>query len=591
MHLLVLFLGFTSAWKLTLLHVNDIHVRMEETNKYSASCKEKDANAGKCYGGLARLHKAVNDIRHKEENVLWLNAGDFYQGTIWYTQFKWRVVSQFNNALDFDAMTLGNHEFDDKVEGLLPFLRNQSCPVIVTNLNTSMVPQLDDLYVRSVVKEINGHMVGLVGYITPHTKFISNSGKVIFMDEIESLQREVTKLKAKGVKTIVAIGHSGYSRDLEIAKSVPDLDVVVGGHSHSFLYSPTESAPNPSTNTVRGPYPTIVQHQGSSPTLVVQAYAFTKYLGHVKLEFNDTSGGLEKWSGSPILLDSSFQKDSGIDQALQPWRQQLLEFTGKVVGSAAKELFLSRGKESTLGNWVADAMVGAWKGKQVPGGGSVKIGLVNSGAIRSAFNEGNITLADLLSAFPFQNTFDVSTLLGSSLRLALEHSVYPMDSKGNSGSGQFLQVSGLKIIFDVRRPPGDRLLQVKVLTEEGTYVDLEEEKEYSVVTPNYIASGGDGYKFESWKTRDRILGSLDTEVLQGVLDRDSPITAQVEGRIILVKDGMDLNEVGANLASQGASLASQGVNLVSQGTSLARGLTSGLPEALLLLASFLLASL
>jgi len=577
MLLLLLFLGFCSAWELTLLHVNDIHVRMEETNKYSASCKEKDANAGKCFGGLARLHKAVNDIRHKEENVLWLNAGDFYQGTIWYTQFKWRVVSQFNNALDFDAMTLGNHEFDDKVEGLVPFLQNQSCPVIVTNLNTSLVPQLDDLYVRSVVKEINGHMVGLVGYITPHTKFISNSGKVIFMDEIESLRSEVANLKAKGVKTIVAIGHSGYSRDIEIAKSVPDLDVVVGGHSHSFLFSPTRSVPNPSTNTVRGPYPTIVEHEGSTPTLVVQAYAFTKYLGHVKLELNDASGGLEKWSGSPILLDSSFEKDSGIEQALQPWRQQLLEFTGKVVGSAAKDLFLSRGKESTLGNWVADAMVGAWKGKQVPGGGAVKIGLINSGAIRSAFNEGNITLADLLSAFPFQNTFDVSTLLGRSLRLALEHSVFPMDSKGNAGSGQFLQVSGLKIIFDVRRPPGDRLIQVKVLSEDGTYVDLEEEKEYSVVTPNYIASGGDGYKFESWSTRDRILGSLDTEVLQGVLDRDSPITSQVEGRIILVKDGMDLNEVG--------------VSLTSKGESLARGATAGLPEAFLLLASLLFASL
>merc|ERR1712192_134861 len=113
-------------------------------------------------------------------------------------------------------------------------------------------------------------------------------------------------------------------------------------------------------------------------------------------------------------------------------------------------------------------------------------------------------------------------------------------------------------IFDVRRPPGDRLVQVKVLTEDGTYVDLEEEKEYSVVTPNYIGGGGDGYKFESWKTRDRILGSLDTEVLQGVLDRDSPITAQVEGRIILVKDGMD------------------GV-----GVSLARGLAAGVPEGLL----------
>jgi len=551
MHLLFFLLGFTSAWELTLLHVNDIHVRMEETNKYSASCKQRDADAGKCYGGLARLHKAVNEIRHEEENVLWLNAGDFYQGTIWYTQFKWRVVSQFNNALDFDAMTLGNHEFDDKVEGLVPFLQNQSCPVVVTNLNTSLVPELDNLYVRSLVKEINGHTIGLVGYITPHTKFISNSGKVIFMDEIESLQKEVAELKAKGVKTIIAIGHSGYSRDIEIAKAVPDLDVVVGAHSHSFLYSPTKSAPNPSTNTIRGPYPTMVEHEGSTPTMVVQAYAFTKYLGHVKLEINDETGGLESWSGAPILLDSSFEKDPMMEQALQPWRQQLLEFTGKVVGSAAKELFLSRGKESTLGNWVADAMVWAWRGKKAPGGGSVRIGLVNSGAIRSAFNKGNITLADLLSTFPFQNTFDVSTLLGSNLRLALEHSVFPMDSKGNAGSGQFLQVSGLKVVFDVRRPPGDRVVQVKVLADDGTYVELEDEKEYSVVTPNYIASGGDGYKFETWKTRDRILGALDTEVLQGVLARESPISAQVEGRIILLKDRMDTTEVGSTAITAG----------------------------------------
>merc|ERR1712013_200196 len=204
----------------------------------------------------------------------------------------------------------------------------------------------------------------------------------------------------------------------------------------------------------------------------------------------------------------------------------LLEFTGKVVGSAAKELFLSRGKESTLGNWVADAMVWAWRGKKVPGGGSVRIGLVNSGAIRSAFNK-------------------------SDLRLALEHSVFPMDSKGNAGSGQFLQVSGVKVVFDVRRPPGDRVVQVKVLADDGTYVDLEDEKEYSVVTPNYIASGGDGYKFETWKTRDRILGALDTEVLQGVLARESPISAQVEGRIILLKDGMDTTEAGSTAITAG----------------------------------------
>ena len=80
---LTLLVGWAYTWDLTLLHVNDIHVRMEETNKYSANCKERDAKAGKCYGGLARIHRAVNDIKHKEENVLWLNAGDFFQGTIW----------------------------------------------------------------------------------------------------------------------------------------------------------------------------------------------------------------------------------------------------------------------------------------------------------------------------------------------------------------------------------------------------------------------------------------------------------------------------------------------------------------------------
>ena len=81
----------------------------------------------------------MKDIKREEDHVVWLNAGDFYQGTVWYTQFKWRVVSLFNNLLGFDAMTLGNHEFDDKIAGLEPFLRNQSTAVVVANINTSLV--------------------------------------------------------------------------------------------------------------------------------------------------------------------------------------------------------------------------------------------------------------------------------------------------------------------------------------------------------------------------------------------------------------------------------------------------------------------
>ena len=137
----------------------------------------------------------------------------FCQGTVWYTQFKWRVVSLFNNLLNFDAMTLGNHEFDDKIAGLEPFLRNQSCPVVVTNMNVSLAPALAGLTVPSVRLEVGNKMVGIVGYITPDTKHISNPEGVTFTDEIEALKTEVKRLHDEGINIIVALGHSGYEKD------------------------------------------------------------------------------------------------------------------------------------------------------------------------------------------------------------------------------------------------------------------------------------------------------------------------------------------------------------------------------------------
>ena len=228
---------------------------------------------------MARLRSAVREIRKTKQNLLWLNGGDFFQGTIWYTQFKWRVVSQFNNLLEFDAITLGNHEFDDRIAGIVPFLKNQSCPIVVTNLNTSLVPQMKDLTVPSVKFQLGEKTVGLVGYLTPDTKFIANTEELIILDEIESLKPEVARLHDEGVDIIVALGHSGYEKDKEIAGSVPHLDAVIGGHTHSFLFSPTAESPNPSNNPIRGPYPTIVNNPAGHRTIVLQAFAYTKVRG------------------------------------------------------------------------------------------------------------------------------------------------------------------------------------------------------------------------------------------------------------------------------------------------------------------------
>ena len=222
----------------------------------------------------------MNDLKENSTNVVWVNAGDFYQGTVWYTQFKWSVVSKFNNLLDFDAMTLGNHEFDDKIAGLVPFLKNQTCPFVVSNIDSSKVPEMEGLTVPSLKINRGGKVIGMVGYITPDTKFISIPEDLIFIDEIVALTAEVKKLHDEGVDIIIALGHSGYDKDIEIAAKVPHIDIVVGAHTHSFLYSPSPGSENPSIETVRGPYPSLVDNPAGHKTIVVQAYAHTKVNTH-----------------------------------------------------------------------------------------------------------------------------------------------------------------------------------------------------------------------------------------------------------------------------------------------------------------------
>ena len=478
----------------------------------------------------------MKDVKHQEDHVLWVNAGDFFQGTVWYTQFKWRVVSLFNNLLDFDAMTLGNHEFDDKIDGVVPFLANQTCPVVVSNLNASLVPSMVGLFTPSTIISIGGKPVGIVGYLTPETKHISNPEELLITDEIQALKVEVEKLRNEGVEIIIALGHSGYDRDIEIAKSVPGIDVIVGGHSHSFLYTETPVKPNPSVDTIRGPYPTIVSNPGGHNTLVLQAYAYTKYLGHARLVFSD-AGDLLEWSGHPLLLDSSYSKDQAIEDQLAPWRNQLSTLTAQVIGSARELLPISRRGESKLGNFVCDSMVRSWENNTMPDNSIVRLALSNSGGIRATIEKGNITTGDLLTVFPFQNTFDVITVAGKHIKEAFEHSVAKMTEDGRDAGGRFLQVSGFKIIYDVRKKPGHRLVSAKAVCrkcKDNEYEDIEDETEYNVVTSNYVAGSGDGYTMLLEHRTNHIIGALDTDVMHYQLENHSPISANLDNRITVV---------------------------------------------------------
>ena len=163
--------------------------------------------------------------------------------------------------LNFDAMTLGNHEFDDGISGLVPFLKNQTVPFVVSNIDITDTPSLRNLYTPSIIRkvrhtspprplslfQVGNRKVGIIGYLTPETLEVSNPGKLIIKDELEAVAAEAERLHAAGVDIIIGLGHSGYQKDMELARAIPHLDVLVGGHTHSFLYSGED---NPSNNII-----------------------------------------------------------------------------------------------------------------------------------------------------------------------------------------------------------------------------------------------------------------------------------------------------------------------------------------------------
>ncbi|PIK38928.1 hypothetical protein BSL78_24223 [Apostichopus japonicus] len=261
-------------------------------------------------------------------------------------------------------------------------------------MDTTGEPSLTYLIKKSVVLEIGGEQIGVIGYTTSLAPMLTNTGKLQFEDEVEAVQREVNRLTADGVNKIIAVGHSGYGVDLDIAAKVTGVDVIVGGHSSSFLYTGT-----PPTNDIPvGLYPTIVQSDidPAHTTLVVTAYMHGKYLGFLQVEF-DEEGTIRHFNGNPILLDSKIKEDKDALIEISKWRKGVNNYLPNIVGESfvlLKGVFnYCEDKECGLGNLVADAMV--WKSMVNQGSrgwSDVGVAMINGGAIRSSLNTGTLVL-------------------------------------------------------------------------------------------------------------------------------------------------------------------------------------------------------
>lgn len=507
--------GMAAAeYKLTILHTNDIHSRIESINKYDSTCNAEGEAEGKCFGGVARIKTAVDAKRAELEgqNVLLLDAGDPFQGSLFYTTYKGAAEAEFMEAIGYDVMAVGNHEFDDGPAGLEQFVDAVSFPVISGNLDLSSEPLLKGKVGNHVVLEVGGEKIGIISALATDTVDTSSPGdNVVFQDEIESLKADVAALEAEGVTKIIALNHVGLPKDLHIAANVPGIDVVVGGHSHTLLSNTSDRA--------QGPYPTMV---GDVP--VVQAYAYSKYLGELVVTFDD-AGNVTSAAGEPMLLDASVTPDPAIAARVAEMGAPIEEMKQRVVAEAQDVIVgdrnVCRAEECSIGNLVADAMLDRVKDQ------GIQIAIQNGGGLRASIDAGEVTMGEVLTVLPFQNTLSTFQVSGQTVIDALESGV----SQVEDGKGRFPQVAGLKYTFDMSVAPNEGRISDVLVMEGDAWVAIDPAKTYGLVSNNYVRGGGDGYKMFRDADNAYDFGPDLADVTAEYLAQNAPYAPYTDGRI------------------------------------------------------------
>jgi len=437
---------------------------------------------------------------------------------------------------------LGNHEFDLTEAVLSAFVDELTFPVLAANLNFSQEPSLLGKINSSLILDVEGQKVGIIGYLTPDTVVISSAGKVTFESEVVAINREAELLAAQGVNIIIAVGHSGYQMDMTIAAQVELVDVVVGGHTNTFLWNGEQ----PDTERIDGPYPTVVTQSSGKQVPVVQAYAYTKYLGVLNCTF-DSNGDLTSFAGQPILVDTTIPQEADVVELLEMYRPAIDALNEEVVGSSRVYLngdWDCRLTECNFGNLIADALVLYAQTESTETWTNAPIGIVNGGAIRNSITplatDGAVTRGELLGVLPFGNQLVLLTLTGIDLLQALEQMVR---SNGETSRGEFPQVSGLRLVLNMSQPAYSRVVSVRArcgACSVPRYETVDPELNYTLVTTSFLADGGDNITVFSELALERsILDLSDLDTVVSYFQTYSPVYPEVQERIKFVETSQD----------------------------------------------------
>ncbi|MGG6314013.1 choice-of-anchor I family protein [Paenibacillus macerans] len=464
------------TWKLTVMHTNDTHAHLAD---------------------VARRAALVKQVRAEGGASLLLDAGDVFSGDLYFTKWFGLADLAFMNRMGYDAMTFGNHEFDQGTGVLADFVKKAQFPLVSSNIDFSKDSQIAPLLKSPatldasgpktaaragvypyVVLDVDGHRVGVFGLTTEDTAETSSPGKnVKFNDAAKSAAATVLAMEKEGLDILIGLSHLGYARDQKLAAEVEGIDLIVGGHTHTKL-----DAPEIVTDNVH-----------RTPTAIVQANEWGKFLGRVDLVFDEQGvllTGAGQTTGSLIAVDpEKVAEDADAKKMLDPYNAELEELKKQVVGNAGIVLDgvreNVRSKETNLGNLIADGMLA--KAKQLK---EADVALMNGGGIRAPIVEGEITMGELRTVMPFGNTLYVLDVTGQQLKAGLENGIG--GAKSADLPGKFPQVAGMRFKWDPAQPEGNRVYDVQIKQGES-YVPLDSAATYRLATNSFVATGGDGY--------------------------------------------------------------------------------------------------
>lgn len=470
---------------LFIVHTSDVHGRIEPRPEMKRLFGKKLAGG---YPTLKTyLDKLKSSASKEDGNVIYLDSGDYFQGTPAVDKTRGECMITLMNKVGLAAATIGNHDFDYGLRNLESQLERAEFKVVCANVFIKGTNNLLKNVEPYTVLDVGGLKIGVIGILTPDTIRISlenNVSKIEIQDPLPIVKDAVQALKAKNVNLIVLLSHMGFEDDLDLAMNITDVDLILGGHTHTTLDK--------------------IVWAGDSNVAVVHSGTNNEGVSEIRVEFEN--GKPADISMKRVELYSDlYSLDIETGKIVSSYLKQVETEMEKILGETRVDLFRGvLGGDSPEGSFMADAM------KECTG---ADFAFMNFGGIRSSLIKGPISMNDVFLLMPFDNTIDVFTMTGEQVRNLIEKSLspafLPVDkaavdfAKRNyrlipsgvkrqmGGAYGYLVPSNLRIRFDPQNPPMKRILEIERL--DGKPFLLQEN--YRVALNSYVSQGGDGFSF------------------------------------------------------------------------------------------------